>query len=357
MADFVKSISGPRMPTDGFDPDVPYQFIDLNGTRPMGVRTFERKTLIEVANPGICRMSNFRMVRQDVPNISPVPFPGPGSLVTSMALPAESIVSFTLHGVGEGSTKIRGRDHDVTGGRPPSEDFTLQVSVRSPKAKRFATCYAFDRINKDTGRRVDFRTMFKDINNAYESQASLKITNIDDSSDSAKIRSLVVDGSFGRGFDVNDIASLRRFADSFERAFPGVFHSVHATVVVMPVPLTPDGENTDLIGINRSLMRASDNRRFSVLFISSAAFREQQNLTSIVAHEMGHSMGLHHIPDRVRIPESERRKDEPDPDAFPFAERTLMFPFTFMRSMRLNMVQIELLHMDLRGISQESFVI
>jgi hypothetical protein len=158
------------------------------------------------------------------------------------------------------------------------------------------------------------------------------------------------------GFEVLTPEANRHLIEKFEEAHPGVLQSVDAVIVVLPVPITVEGRDTGLVGLYQELRRESDGSRISLLLISSIAFAELPDLTSTMAHEMGHFLGLHHLPEVVRradIPESERGKENPDPDAFPFFQRTLMYPFTFMRSLRLNRVQIELMQLNLRGITQE----
>ena len=359
MSNIAKSILGPRLPTDGFDPDVPYQFIELSRERPMGVRTFDSKSLIEISNTVICRMSNFKIVRQTVPNISPVPFPGPGTLVSRMALPANSYVTFSLHGLAEGRTFLKGRDQRDDAEVVPGAKYALEISVHPRKHKRFSTCYVFDRINQDSGRRVDFGSAFRQINDAFESQAALTVENIDAGRSAADVRSVILDVPLRGGFEFTTPEANRHFIEKFEEDHPGVLQSVDALIVVLPVPMTFEGRDTGLVGRYQELRRAGDGSRISLLLISSIAFDELPNLTSTMAHEMGHFLGLHHLPEVVRradIPDSERGKEDPDPDAFPFFLRTLMFPFTFMRSLRLNRVQIELMQLNLRGITQESVI-
>jgi hypothetical protein len=359
MSNIAKSILGPRLPTDGFDPDVPYQFIPLGSDRPMGVRTFDFKSLIEISNPAICKMSNFRIVRQTVPNISPVPLPGPGNLVSRTAIPANSFVTFSLHGLSEGRTFLKGRDQRDDAEIAPGAKYALEISVHPRKSKRFATCYIFDRITQDSGRRVEFGPMFKEISDAFESQAALTVENIDAGRSAANIRSVILDVPLRGGYDVNRPEVHAHFIERFDQDHPGVLGSVDGLVVVLPVPIAFDGRTTPFVGLYQELRRASDESRISLLLISSIAFAELQNLTATVAHEMGHFLGLHHLPERVRrsdIPDSERGTDNPNPDAFPFFMRTLMFEFTFMRSLRLNRVQIELLQLNLRGVTQENVV-
>ncbi|GLS19607.1 hypothetical protein GCM10007874_26240 [Labrys miyagiensis] len=356
MSNIAKSILGPRLPTDGFDPDVPYQFIELRRERPMGVRTFDFKSLIEISNPGICRMSNFKIVRQEVPNITPVPFPGPGTLVSRMALPASSYVTFSLHGLAEGRTFLKGRDQRDDAEIMPGAKYTLEIAVHPRKHKQFATCYVFDRINRDIGRRIDFTSTFKEINDAFEQQAALTVENIDAAKTGADVRTVTLDVPMRGGFEILTPEANRHLIEKFEEDHPGVLQSVDALIVVLPVPMTVEGRDTGLVGLYQELRRASDDSRISLLLISSIAFAELPGLTSTMAHEMGHFLGLHHLPEVVRradIPESERGKENPDPDAFPFFQRTLMYPFTFMRSLRLNRVQIELMQLNLRGITQE----
>jgi hypothetical protein len=360
MSNIAKSILGPRLPTDGFDPAVPYQFIPLSGDRPMGVRTFDFKTLVEVSQPAICKMSNFRIVRQTVPNITPVPFPAPGMLVSRMAFPAHSHVTFSLHGVAEGKTLLRGRDQRPDVEVMPGAKYALEISVHRPKLKRFATCYIFDRINQDSRRRLDFGPMFRDINHAFESQASMTIENIDAGiAASGNIRQVVLDVPLRGGFEFRNRDVYSHFIEKFEEAHPGVLRSVEGLVVVLPVPMSVQGRATALVGRFQQLRRASDGSDISLILISSIAFAELENVTATVAHEIGHALGLRHLPEEVRradIPESERGKENPDPDAFPFFMRTLMFEFTFMRSLRLNKEQVERLQQNLRGITPETII-
>jgi hypothetical protein len=359
MSNIAKSILGPRLPTDGFDPDVPYQFIELSRERPMGVRTFDFKSLVEISDPGICQMSDFRIVRQTVPNISPVPFPGPGTLVSRMALPANSLVTFSLHGLAQGRTFMKGRDQRDDADVFPGAKYTLEISVHPRKHKRFATCYVFDRINQDSGRRVDFASEFREINDAFEAQAALTVENIDAGRLATNIRRITLDVPLRAGFELSSPEQNRQLINKFEAEHPGVLQSVDALIVVLPVPMLFEGRDTELVGFYHELRRAADDSRISLLLISPLAFNDIAELTSTMAHEIGHFLGLNHLPERVRradIPESERGKRNPNPDAFPFDQRTLMYPFTFMRSLRVNRVQIELMQLNLRGISQEFVV-
>src|SRR5262245_45904205 len=86
----------PDRPTDGYDPGWPAQMIPLGQTREMVVQTGDFKAEMNFRIPDISSMSNFRILRQSTPNLTPLP--GPGVQVRRVVLPERSVVQFTLHG-------------------------------------------------------------------------------------------------------------------------------------------------------------------------------------------------------------------------------------------------------------------
>src|SRR5262249_8661793 len=163
-------------PSDGYDPEWPYQMIPLGKTREMVVQTGDFKAELNLTIPDISSMSNFRILRQKSPNLFPLP--GPGVLVRRIALPERSVIQSTLHGRSVGLTQLEGWDRPV--GRPPlNPDLYMTISVRMHEVRRVAVCYVFDRIKPDTGARGDFAGHLAHANKVFLDQANFAILNID----------------------------------------------------------------------------------------------------------------------------------------------------------------------------------
>ncbi len=353
-----KPVDGFDRPTDGYDPLTLYQMVPLGESREMAVNTNDVKAELSFTVPDICRMSNFRVVRQSTASLFPLP--GPGVSVNRIALPENSTVAFTLEGIGIGKTVLRGLDRVPAGGRPTLRDFSLRVSVKGPKRHLYAVCYVFDRINIDTGRRLDLPGIFRVMNEIYK-QANTTMSSIDNG------RTLELDGSFGRFFRLGDTQLVSRLIAAFEARHPQIFDIVKTVIFAFPVPLgvinrrTGSVVDSENIGIGRAVRRARDGRIFDTAFLSSIIHDNLENAPDTVAHEVGHRLGLRHEPDlrgEVRLrdfPGFDPR--DPRPFRFtPASMHNLMFPIDIMGSRRLNGEQIETLHEDLAGTPDQEFI-
>lgn len=338
MAAVIKPVTNRDLPTDGFDPDVPYQMVPLRGTRELTVETFATKVELTFSDAGLARMSNFRILRQGVPNLFPLP--GANVLVERIALPEQALIQFTLNGVRIGMTVLDARDRLPSGQPNPTPSFRLLVSVKDHLTRRFAVCYLFDRVNRDSGARIGFGTHFQDLNNIFFNQANFTLTNIDGQLASTQLaRTLVVSGSFGRLFNLDNFDAVRRIVPEFDAAFPGMFAQNHAIMFPVPVPIQFDGHNPLAVAFR---FRRPDQRTFSMVFIAPPRVANQLEMRHVLAHEVGHSLGLHHDPE-TSPPELVRRLPNPALNNPSF--RNLMFPTTFFLSNRLNAAQIELMHL------------
>jgi hypothetical protein len=334
---------------DGFDPLIPYQMVPLNGSRDFTLQTGDLPAEIVLQQPNITSLSNFRVLRG-----SPAPFinlPGIGQFAQRVVIPPRSVVRFALFGHAVGATVMNANDLPGNGAPPLRPGFALLVSVKAKEIRRFALCHVFDRVNVDTGERLDINAAFTAANAIIEEQSNFNVVNID----GGIARSITMPATSGKTFDFVDAELNRRLIRTFDATFPGVFGQTHAVIFVFKVPLRhvffvkkkpTDKKRSKLdpriLGFNQ---RAQFNGNlFNMVFIGRLSARELPLLEAVLAHEIGHSLGLAHLPeqDSPLIP-----KAKPGIGGRPQLElfmHNLMFPFGRFRFARINGFQIERLH-------------
>lgn len=236
MPIIIKPVGNIDNPTDGFDPEAPYQMIPLGQTREMEVQTGDFKAEMSFTEPDVSSMSNFLILQQKSPSLFPVP--GRGVQVNRITLPEKSVIRFTLSGRNVGRTFLAGNDRPTGGQNLLPADFLLEISVKSRQARSFSVCYVFDRINQDSGRRVAFGRFFREISTIFEKQANVSLLNIDgDASSSTAAKKVTLNGTSGNTFNIFDKKLLGRLIDAFEAEFPGVFAQTNCVVFPLPVTL------------------------------------------------------------------------------------------------------------------------
>ncbi len=341
-------------PSDGFDPTIPYQMIPLGQSREMVVQTGDFKADMNLTIPDISSMSNFRILRQSTPNLFPLP--GPGVPVRTIALPERSVVQFTLAGRSLGITVLEGRDRPGQGA-PPLQPLKLVVSVKGNQQRKFAVCYVFDRINRDVGARRDFAGHLAEVNKIFNEQANFSIVNIDGPAASTlAARTITLNGTSGKVFDMRDNDLLGRVIDGFDARFPGVAAKIHCVVFVVQVPIRDSNDQkARILGFSFQGLRKSTRRPFSILLVgpqdpprkSTSGGRQPSQVSMLrhtMAHEIGHSFGLDHDPVKKKLP-PELLGTDVNPIFFTSPQLfNLMFPNNFLQSDRINGVQVEVMH-------------
>lgn len=358
MPIIIKPLAGPNpntspdRRTDGFDHAIPYQMIPVGGVREMGLQTGDFKAEMSFTRPDISSMSNFRVLSATSPKLFPLP--GPGVFVNRIALPERSFIQFTLRGRAAGMTILEGRDRP-TEAPLLKPDFKLHVSVLPSVTRKIATVYAFDRINRDRGTRIDMAGHLANTHKVFHDQANFTIVNIDGPAASSRAaRKVTLNGTMGKAFELLNKKVLRLLIQAIESAFPRLFIEVHCVIIPVPLPIVLKGK-AGIVGVNLRLADSKTQRIFNTLMIGAQRRRPpakqggsqptpSQLLQNAVAHELGHSLGLKHHPSEVaQLPPKIVRGDI-NPEFFKPDFHNLMFPTQLIVSERLNGVQVEILH-------------
>ncbi len=339
--------------TDGFDPLMPYQMIPLGKSREMVVQTGDFKAELNLVMGDISSMSDFRILRQTSPSLFPLP--GPGVPVRRIALPERSVVQFTLFGRAPGLTVLEGRDRPV-GGPPLKPDLQLLIAVKTLQIRRVAVCYLFDRVNRDTGARGDFVGHIEASNKVYLDQANFGVINIDGVAANTQARTLTLNGTMGKTFDLIDHQLIGRIIDGLDAKFPTLRRDANVIILPIPVPLVVKKKeaNSQILGMGIT-WRKANGQRFNFLFLGPKIVLPKakqgghrpsplRQLRNTISHELGHLLGLRHHPaEIVDLPPTLIGK-EINPVFFNASFHNLMFPTTLIVSDRLNGAQVEDLH-------------
>lgn len=341
-----------RRRNDGFDPLVPYQMIPIGGTREMVVETGDFKAEMQLIEPDITSMSNFRILKEATPKLFPLP--GPGVEVRRLALPERSTVQFTLSGRKQGMTTLEGRDRPV-GGPPLKKELDLLISVKGPISAKVAVCHLFDRIHPDKGAHTDFSDHLAEAHRVFFDQANMTINNID--GNGAVARAITISGTIGKTFGLLDRDLIRKITSEIEAKHPSVLRQAQIIVLPSPVPLVvskKDSKDNRPIGMGVRWIRSQDSRGFTFVILGPQLAPQKASkgggvspariFRNTLIHELGHCLGLRHHPSEFKdLPPALIGKDI-NPAFFQSKFHNLMFPGTLVVSDSINFAQVEQLH-------------
>lgn len=330
---------------DGFDPAIPYQMIPVGGTRPMGLRTGMYPVELTVGIDVSCGMENFHAVDPMGMHLPDVP---PGT-TKSAKLPPNTAVYFDLRGGGAHSSgKLR--VHEIVDGRTLSyASLDMLISVMQEKTASFTPCYVFDEINPDDGSRAPYDAALQSADKIFFTQANVHIRR------PAGAKILNVPGSLGAAFDpIDDVRVRRVLTQAVDELGAGVFRE-NTSAVIFHLPMIilgwgPRNAQKQFISRERPLAvtvhYVLDGKPCDVIWVSAAYPETDSQLAHTLPHEIGHFLGLEHLPQEETDVFPKGMPDGPKNAKYkePWLHN-LMFPTNFVLSKRMNGSQVERAHL------------
>jgi hypothetical protein len=334
---------------DGYDPEYkprPYQMVPLGGRRGMIIKTGTNQVRLRIEGEHggsrlSCGLSNFHVVPFNIPSNG---LPREGQVTQEVTLPANAEIHFELYGGGfPGTGYLRAYEIHETSPNVKVTKYLdeIRVTVRRETFKFFQVCHLYDTIHRDDGNPFHMRPAINEVDQIFSQQANIRIMAGSDIK-------LILDGSIGTNFDIVNWMLIARVIDSLKIKWGAlIFQRYSAVILMVPVPVLGalnKATNTRDLPLAISIPYRHNGEVCEIILVSSKDPDAIASLGRVLAHEIGHRLGLEHLPEYEsnvvdpRLPVEQKMEK-----TRVFWQHNLMFPVNYVRSRRLNSSQIEIL--------------